>query len=158
MKITDAFLGEHGVFYAQFDALDSTLGGEPGLDVVRAQVALLDAALAPHAQLENELLFEPLAEALGDAAGPVPVMLAEHDEIDAMLQRAARATSAQAARDLLRRVVELARDHFEKEERIAFPLAESVLSAEKLRRLGEEWSRRRRVSLGAAGPPGTEPG
>lgn len=53
MRITDAFLGEHGVFYAQFDHLESLLTTGPSAECVREQAGLLASALAPHAQLEN---------------------------------------------------------------------------------------------------------
>lgn len=147
MKITDAFLGEHGAFYAQFDHLEKTQAQESQLAILRARAALLAAALASHATLENELLFDPLADAMGGPAGPVAVMRAEHARIDAALADIDRSTTTDTARDLLTQVIELARDHFVKEERVAFPLAENVLGVEFLSRQAEDWAHRRGVAL-----------
>jgi len=73
MKITDAFLGEHGVFYAQFSHLEQTVPNTAALGEVQAQAALLTAALETHAHLEEELLFSTLEPHLGQG-GPLAVM------------------------------------------------------------------------------------
>ncbi len=65
MKITDALLGEHGAFYAQFDRLEETLPHTTLAGEVREQAALLAAALVSHAQLEDTLLFERMRAAGG---------------------------------------------------------------------------------------------
>ena len=44
MKITDAFLGEHGVFYAQFDHLEQLLRAPGSLEQVQDAAALLGSA------------------------------------------------------------------------------------------------------------------
>jgi hemerythrin-like domain-containing protein len=41
----------------------------------------------------------------------------------------------------------MARKHFDKEERIVFPLAERVLKANTLDELGTEWMKRRQAML-----------
>lgn len=56
MKVTDALLGEHAVFYAQFDYLEKTIPPAKDLALVKSQGAMLTAALASHAHLEDELL------------------------------------------------------------------------------------------------------
>lgn len=143
MRVTDAFLGEHGVFYAQFDHLEAVLDAGDAREVARL-AALLASGLGSHADLEDELLFMPLAEGKGVDAGPVDVMLAEHREIEALLTAAAASGGAED----LRRAVALARDHFEKEEQAAFPLAERSLGEERLRELGATWAGRRGVRAG----------
>src|SRR5574341_1358167 len=55
MKITDALKGEHGVFYAQFRFIEESLDGE-NLATLKALGAMLAAALAPHAHIEDESL------------------------------------------------------------------------------------------------------
>ena len=147
MRITDALLGEHGVFYAQFDRLEETLPAEDGLDRVRGLASLVSAALASHARLENDLLFAAVEKHLGLGAGPMAVMRSEHDEIESTLARAERATDLDRGRDDLLEVVRMARSHFEKEERVAFALAERVLAEGELERLGEAWARGRGVVL-----------
>ncbi len=147
MKITDALLGEHGAFYAQFDRLEETIPHTTSVGEVREQAALLAAALVSHAQLEDTLLFERMRSAGGDE-GLLSTMEAEHTEIAGLLTRAQGSQDVSAARDDLLDAVTLARDHFAKEEQIAFPLAESILGAAGLTALGARWSARREVFLG----------
>ncbi len=165
MKITDALKGEHGVFYAQFELLEEVIAPAT-LPVLKAQGAVLAARLAPHAQIENELLFPALEEQLG-THGPTAAFRAEHDaidsaferlqqlrelnrdhaQIDADLARLPQTPSLAEARDLIDEVVHAAREHFAKEEQMLFPMAEQVLSERTLEELGAEWARRRSVVL-----------
>jgi hemerythrin-like domain-containing protein len=147
MKITDALLGEHGAFYAQFDRLEETIPHTSSVGEVREQAALLAAALVSHAQLEDTLLFDRMRAAGGDE-GLLSTMEAEHSEIAGLLTRAQGSQDVSVAREELLEAVSLARDHFSKEEQIAFPLAESILGAAGLTVLGARWSARREVFLG----------
>jgi len=144
MKITDALLGEHGAFYAQFDRIEETLPHTTSAGEVREQAALLAAALISHAQLEDTLLFERMRSAGGDE-GLLSTMEAEHTEIAGLLTRAQGSQDVSAARDDLLEAVALARDHFAKEEQVAFPMAESIIGAAGLTALGARWSARREV-------------
>lgn len=148
MKITDAFLGEHGVFY-QFDWIEEALSVRPGVPCVNHLAAMLASALATHAALENELLLDAAEAAAGPAVGPFVVMREEHDEIEALVERAIRSDDAAGARRDLAEAIRLARDHFEKEEKVAFPMAGDVLGEERLERAGETWGRRRKVDVGS---------
>ena len=145
MKITDALLGEHGVFYAQFDHLEEILPAVSRLECVKHHAALVAAALVPHAELENELLFGPMETAMGGGAGPPAAMRVEHEEIESRLGEVGMETDLDRAKTGLLEAIRLARAHFEKEERIAFPLAVSVLGDGALRERGSEWAGRRRV-------------
>ena len=147
MKITDALLGEHGAFYAQFDRLEETLPHTTSAAEVREQAALLAAALVTHAKLEDTLLFDRMRSA-GVDEGLLITMEAEHTEIAGLLTRAQGSQDAAIARTTLLEAVSQARDHFAKEERLAFPLAESALGAAALTELGARWSERRDVFLG----------
>jgi len=147
MKITDALLGEHGAFYAQFDRLEETLPATTSVGEVREQAALLAAALVSHAQLEDTLLFERMRAAGGDE-GLLNTMEAEHTAIAGLLTRAQGSQDVAVAREELLEAVAQARDHFAKEEQIAFPLAENLLGAAGLTALGARWSARREVFLG----------
>jgi len=144
MKITDALLGEHGAFYAQFDRIEETVPHTTSVGEVREQAALLAAALISHAQLEDTLLFERMRSAGGDE-GLLSTMEAEHTEIAGLLTRAQGCPDVAAARDDLLEAVALARDHFAKEEQVAFPMAESIIGAAGLTALGARWSARREV-------------
>jgi len=149
VKITDALLGEHGAFYAQFDRLEETLPHTGSAAEVREQAALLAAALVTHAKLEDALLFDRMRSAGADE-GLLDTMEAEHTTIAGLLISAQGSQDASAAREDLLEAVALAREHFSKEERLAFPLAESALGAGVLAELGVSWSQRRDVFLGDA--------
>lgn len=145
MRITDALLGEHGVLHAQLDHLEASLADEDRIEGVRRLAALLAAGLVPHAQIENEFLFEPLAEATGP--GPALVMIDEHGRIEAALEEVEAITDPDRARARVLEAIALARDHFRKEEEIAFPLAEATFGTERLIELGRRWAEERHVEL-----------
>ena len=149
MKVTDAFLGEHGVFYAQFDHLERILPGEDRVETVRGMAALLAAALVPHAELENELLFDAMALS-GEHPGPPAMMREEHAEIERLLEEAGEASDLDRAKAALGEAIRLSRIHFEKEERIAFPLAERVLDERALGERASDWAGRRSVRVAPA--------
>lgn len=144
MKITDALLGEHGAFYAQFDRLEKELPHATSAGEVREQAALLAAAVVSHARLEDEMLFRRMAAAGGDS-GLLAAMEDEHARIAELLSSAQGTHDLELARSKLLEAVALARDHFAKEERLAFPLAESLLDREALIALGADWADRREV-------------
>ncbi len=146
MKITQGFVGEHAVFYAQFSHLEKTVPTARRLDEVQVQAAFLAAALESHAGLENELLFDSLEPRLGAQSGPLAVMRAEHDEIKGSFSRFPQLQTLDEAQNLLLHVVAVAREHFAKEEQILYPMAEQVLGEETLIQLGSEWARQREVS------------
>ncbi len=76
-------------------------------------------------------------------------MREEHREIEAALHEIRDTGSVTRARALLRDMIHAAREHFEKEELIAFPLAEARFTAEELAELGQIWARRRGVRVQA---------
>jgi hybrid cluster-associated redox disulfide protein len=147
MKITEAFLGEHGVFYAQFNHLEEAIPAAETLTQVQNLAALLAAGLKPHAQLENDLLITAMEEQLGAGTGPMAVMRMEHDEIEGTLARVQEVRDLAEAQDLVLRAIQLARDHFAKEEQVLFPLAEQALGADTLTQLGARWAEGRRVTV-----------
>ena len=151
MRIVDALLGEHGAFYAQFDRLEDVLPHATSPGEVREQAALLAAALISHAKLEDEVLFRRMGQAGGDA-GLLMTMEDEHVEIASLLARAQVTADLEGARAALLEAVSLARDHFAKEERVAFPMAERLLDGDALDELGAAWAERRVVFLSPETP------
>jgi hemerythrin-like domain-containing protein len=147
MKITDALLGEHGVLYAMFDRLETLAPGTGDAPAVRAMAALLAAALTPHAEIENDLLFAAMEAAPDAARGPILAMREEHDAIEETIAEAADAANAARGSALLRDTIALARDHFAREEHLLFPLAAQLLGDAVLEELGAEWALRRHVAL-----------
>ena len=134
------------MFYAQFDRLDEQLPSCREVAEVREQAALLASALVSHARLEDELLFPAMARESADP-GLIDAMEAEHAAIADRLSRAQGTADLVMARNELLEAVSLARDHFAKEERLAFPLADELLGATVLRELGAAWALRRDVFL-----------
>lgn len=147
MKITEALLGEHGAFYAQFDHLEQSVPEVDSLALIQAQGALLAASLEIHAQLENELLIATLERHLGTAEALLQVMRQEHDDIETALSRLPQIRDLTEAQDLVLDTVQTARNHFLKEEQALFPMAERELGQETLTQLGAQWAERRNVVL-----------
>lgn len=157
IRITDAFLGEHGVLYGWLDALETTLSGRgeagPSAEPSKAEVAgiarAMAAVLGSHARVENELLLDELARRNAET-GPLAVMRREHDDIEGLIEEARREVGAgdtDRAVELLLEAIAVAREHFEKEELAAFPAAERVLDEGSLMAIGAKWAERRRVRL-----------
>jgi iron-sulfur cluster repair protein YtfE (RIC family) len=147
MKITDALYGEHGTLYALFEHLEASAAEWELADLLMAG-RVLDAALLSHAALADELLFAALDSRL-PGPGPLAAMRAEHVEIDRFLAGLREAQDESTARRNLVHAVALARDHFAKEEAVLFPLAEQLLGAPALARLGDLWAGRRGVAVAA---------
>lgn len=148
MRITDALLGEHGAICQLLDRI-GRCAASWNLDQAREGGACLAALLRPHAEAEEELLFQALERALGHEPVPLAVLRLEHEEIDAILSRVASAESLDELRPRLGRLVKLIADHFAKEEGILFPLASLRLDPATLDRLGSRWAAARRVEVGA---------
>lgn len=159
IQVTHAFLGEHAIFYALFDRLRTLVPKTDSVERIHDHASLLEAALLTHAELEERLLLHPLET---DLTGPVQVMRAEHAHIEAELRtilsdqhreigqaftKLRTAVALPEARMQLLAVLDFARDHFAKEERILFPMSHAILGADRLRQLGAEWASQRRVQL-----------
>jgi hemerythrin-like domain-containing protein len=143
MKITQALQAEHVVFHNLFDWVERQAPRARTLSEVRMLAGLLDSMLAVHSKVEDVLLVEPLEPSLHQL-GQHENFHAEHDEIDRQLEAARGARAVVKARQHLARAVTLSRRHFDKEERIIFPMAEKVLSARTLTHLGERWAAERK--------------
>lgn len=152
MQITDALAAEHGVLYALFEHLETELA-TASLEQIQVQAKMLAAAIASHAHLEDELLFAALEPHLGAAAGPLAVMRSEHATIEGGLATLTRPADVGAARRLLREVIATAREHFAKEERILFPMAQATLEPRILAAQGTRWSERRHVTTAGLESP-----
>lgn len=143
MKITDALRAEHRILRARLDRLEQLLGAGAPLAGLHADAAQLTGALLLHAHLEDELLFPALESQLGAGNGPLAVMRAEHEEIDCGLAAIAARQGAEDVRERLAHVIEVARQHFAKEDEVLFPMAEEVLDGGVLEELSAELLRRR---------------
>lgn len=147
MKVTDALLGEHAIFYAQFDYLEKNIPAAQDLTLVKSQGAMLTAALATHAHMEDELLFNALEAHMDPQFGPLAVMRMEHNEIEGSLVRLQEVQNLVEAKNLLLHAIQIARAHFAKEEQVLFPMAGQMLEAKNLMQLGKQWAELRKVMI-----------
>ena len=144
MKITDAFIAEHAVIYAQLDHLEHAIPAAKTLGEVKVMAGILEAALKPHAEAEDELLFNGLEPGL-DQMGMLEKVQLEHDAICKGLEKVRIARTRKDAQRYLLSIVHLTRKEFDMEDRILFRLADELLREETLLKLGKSWARRRSV-------------
>src|SRR5262245_56849411 len=146
MKITDAFIAEHAVLYAQLDHLEHAIPAARTAGEIKAMAGLLQAALKTHADLEDELLFDNLEPGL-DQIGKLEKVQHEHGAICRGLELVHQARSRKDAQRRLLNVVHLTRKEFDLEDRLIFRLAEELLREETLLKLGKAWARQRIVPI-----------
>jgi hemerythrin-like domain-containing protein len=142
MKITEALLAEHLVFHSMFDHIEAMAPRLKTLVEVKSLAALLESLLKAHSDTEDELFIGPLEHCF-EQLGQRDAFLEEHQEIDISLKHLQQAKQFKKARHLLLAAVAYSRRHFDKEERIVFPLAERVLKAKTLTALGQTWMEQR---------------
>jgi len=146
MKITEILMAEHTVFHNLFDHIEATTPRIKTLAEVKLLALLVDKVMAPHSRTEDELFIEPL-EPCFDQIGQNETFHHEHRMIEETLASVAKARTLKEAKQLLLGTIAASRKHFDKEERIVFPMAERVLKAKTLSDLGKEWMRRREATL-----------
>jgi hemerythrin-like domain-containing protein len=146
MKITEALLAEHVVFHNLFDYVERILPKVKTLAEVRMLSALLETMLRTHAKVEDHLLIDPL-ESTFSQMGQDETFHEEHEEIERDLTSVGAANRVVEAKQRLLKAVVLCRKHFDKEERIVFPMAERQFSSKSLLVLGKRWEEQRTVPI-----------
>jgi len=147
MKITEALLAEHVVFHNVFDYVERVVPKMKTLAEIRAVSCLLESMLKKHSHVEDHLLIDPL-EAAFSQMGQAENFHDEHHEIEDDLDLITSERRLSLAKKRLLKAVLASRRHFDKEERIVFPLAEKQLSARSLLVLGRRWEEQRTVPVG----------
>ena len=142
MKITEALLAEHLVFHNLFDHIEATAPRLKTLAEIKSLAALMESMLKAHSDTEDELFIGPLEHCF-EQIGQRDAFLEEHQEIDVNLKRVQEAKQVRVACQLLLAAVAYSRKHFDKEERIVFPMAERVLKGKTLTALGQTWMEQR---------------
>lgn len=134
MGPTDILRDEHRVILNTLSALEtaaSRLAGGPALPDgwwERIIHFLKSFADRNHHAKEESLLFPALVKAgVPSEGGPIGVMLEEHVQGRALIQRMATAGDAAPRAKAAQDYVRLLRDHIAKEDGILWPLAEAVL-------------------------------
>lgn len=142
MVITDALLGEHGVFHRMLEHIEHAVSSLDSLPNLQNRIATFAFALESHAALEDELLFIALESHLGTQGGPLAVMRMEHDQITDLLGKIESASDLDSTRSFVKQMIQITRGHFQKEEQILFHMAHQFLDEEQLSDLGEKWAQR----------------
>jgi hemerythrin-like domain-containing protein len=142
MKITEALFAEHLVFHNMFDHIEAAAPKLKTLAEVKSLAALMESLLKSHSDTEDEMFIGPLEHCF-EQLGQRDAFLEEHQEIDISLKNVQLTKDFKKARQLLLSAVAYSRRHFDKEERIVFPLAERVLKNKTLTALGQNWVEQR---------------
>ena len=142
MKITEALLAEHTVFHSLFDHLEKTVPKVKSLAGIQSLASLMETMLEAHSRTEDELFIAPLEHCF-EQLGHRETFHQEHHEIDACLRLVRQAKQSRHARQSLLAAVACSRKHFDKEERIVFPMAEKLLKSNTLVKLGSDWMEHR---------------
>jgi hemerythrin-like domain-containing protein len=142
MKITEALLAEHLVFHNLFDHIEAVAPQMKTLAEIKALGAVMESMLHAHSTTEDELFLGPLGHCF-EQIGQRDAFLMEHQEMDGNLQRLQLSSRVATAREVLLRAVSYSRRHFDKEERIVFPMAEQILKSTTLEELGQVWVQQR---------------
>ena len=142
MKITEALFAEHLVFHNMFDHIEAAAPRLKTLAEVKSLATLMEQLLRTHSDKEDDLFIGPLEHCF-EQLGQRDAFLEEHQEIDASLRGLQQTKQVEKARQLLLSAVAYSRKHFDKEERIVFPLAERVLNQKTLVALGRTWMEQR---------------
>jgi len=138
MKITEALFAEHVVFHNMFDHIENVAPRLKTLPELKSLARLMETMLQAHSDTEDELFLGPMEHCF-EEIGQRESFQREHVEIDANLRRVQSATRVKQACDRLLAAVGYSRRHFDREERIVFPMAERVLKAKTLAELGRCW-------------------
>ncbi len=138
MKITEALFAEHLVFHNMFDHIEARAAKLKTLAEVKTVAAVMESMLKAHSDTEDDLFLGPLEHCF-EQIGQRDAFVEEHEEMDGNLQRVQQATRLKEAQLLLLAAVAHSRRHFDQEERIVFPLAETVLKEKTLTDLGQAW-------------------
>ena len=146
MKITEALFAEHLVFHNMFDHIEAAAPKLKTLAEVKSLAALMESLLKSHSDTEDEMFIGPLEHCF-EQLGQRDAFLEEHQEIDISLKNVQLTKDFKKARQLLLSAVAYSRRHFDKEERIVFPMAERILKTKTLSELGETWLKRRAIAV-----------
>jgi len=144
MKITDALFAEHVVFHNMFDHIEATAPGLKTLAEIKCLATLVEKLLEAHSYTEDKLFIGPLEHCF-EQIGQRETFHQEYEQIEQNLELIQRAKQLKQARLLLLGVVLASRKHFDKEERIVFPMAEQCLSSRTLVALGHKWRAQRQL-------------
>ena len=144
MKITDALFAEHVVFHNMFDHIEASVSELKTLAEIKCLARMVERLLKAHTWTEDELFIGPLEHCF-EQIGQRETFHREHQQIETYLELIQKSHRAKEARALLLGVAIGCRKHFDKEERIVFPMAERCLNSKTLTALGNAWREQRQI-------------
>jgi hemerythrin-like domain-containing protein len=133
--ITSFLTTEHAVFCGLFDEIERLLPGVRTVAEVRLFSRLVEGVLTRHADVEQNLAYAALDQALAEK-GELKQLYQDHEEIDASLHHATLAADFAEAVRFLRAGLKTSREHFRREEESVFPLFEKLFDPATLEALG----------------------
>jgi hemerythrin-like domain-containing protein len=146
MKITDVLYGEHGMFYPVFDYFNTAMQANLELGELKSMAKVFKEMITTHANMEEAILFTALETHIGQV-GPLSVMRAEHGQIDDALEAILAVETIDDFKHHFGGLIDLLRNHFSKEEKVLFVIAQKVLDEPTQLELAERWSVYRGVSI-----------
>jgi regulator of cell morphogenesis and NO signaling len=138
--------GEHPPLLAQLDGLyeltrqiEKDLNTDANFSTLITRVKEFKAALDPHSEREEGVLFPMMGVYIGTTSGPIAVMEYEHDQakakIGAFLEKAETGNltteEMKELAELIKNAYFILTEHFSKEENVLFPMAERMLTDEE---------------------------
>jgi hemerythrin-like domain-containing protein len=133
--ITNFLTTEHSLFCELFDEIDRLLPGVRTAAEVRLLSLLVEGVLSRHADVEQNLAYAALDQALAEK-GELNQLYQDHEEIDACLHHATLAAEFAEAVRFLKAGLKTSREHFRREEETVFPLFEKLFDPAALEALG----------------------
>jgi regulator of cell morphogenesis and NO signaling len=132
---------EHPRLLAQLECLFNLTkqieadSGEETFGELISKVKEFKAALDPHSEREEGVLFPMMGAYIGTTSGPIAVMEYDHDQAKAKIHEfLEKADSSEAEGEkknlasLIKHAYYILTEHFAKEENVLFPMAERMLS------------------------------
>ena len=137
-SITETMIIEHRVFLDVFDQIESRLPALESLAEAQFLADLVKSLLEKHGRQEEDLAYAALDHALAER-GQIDCLYQDHQEIDGRLAQIEATRDLKKARRLIKTMITLARRHFQREERVIFPLIEKTLQGNTLKKLERAW-------------------
>ena len=146
MDVTDALLGEHGVFHLLVEQPDDVLDRCESVGELRVAAEPLSISLLGHHRVEEETLLAPYERASG-SLGPLKCLRHEHEQMNQLMRLIARNTDAGEMREQIRALLDIVRRHLAREEQLLFGLVRQTLPDRARQHSGAHWAQFRGVTL-----------
>jgi len=146
MDVTDALLGEHGVFHLLVEQLDDAVDRCESVAELRAAAEPLSISLLGHHRVEEETLLTPYERETG-SIGPLRCLRHEHEQMNQLVRLIARNRDAGEMREQIRALLDIVRRHLAREEQLLFGVARQTLPDGQRQHSGAYWAQSRGVTL-----------